>query len=82
MRGRNIKKAGITIHPVFRIRDSSPVCSAFLDPIGSMVNGSIDDIAKLAGIGSTRTNQIITDLKYLGKIERVGGNKKGYWKVY
>lgn len=41
----------------------------------------IEDIAKLAGIGRTRTTQIITDLKSLGKIERVGGNKKGYWKV-
>lgn len=41
----------------------------------------IEDIAKLAGIGRTRTAQIITDLKSLGKIERVGGNKKGYWKV-
>ena len=41
----------------------------------------IEDIAKLAGVGRTRTNQIITDLKSIGKIERVGGNKKGYWKV-
>ena len=41
----------------------------------------IEDIAKLAGIGRTRTTQIIKDLKSSGKIERVGGNKKGYWKV-
>ena len=41
----------------------------------------IEDIAKLAGLGKTRTNQIITDLKNPGKIERVGGNKKGYWEV-
>ncbi|MCR4593919.1 MAG: putative DNA binding domain-containing protein [Clostridiales bacterium] len=40
-----------------------------------------EDIAKLAEIGRTRTSQIISDLKSLGKIERFGGNKKGYWKV-
>lgn len=40
-----------------------------------------EETAKLAGIGRTRTTQIIADLKSSGKIERIGGNKKGYWKV-
>ena len=41
----------------------------------------LEEIAKLAGIKRTRTTQIISDLKALGRIERVGGNRKGYWKV-
>lgn len=55
--------------------------AAVLKVIKNSPSLRIDDIAKLAGIGRTRTNQIITDLKSLGKIERVGGNKKGYWRV-
>ena len=41
----------------------------------------IEDLAKLAEIGRTRTAQILADLKSLDRIERVGRNKKGYWKV-
>jgi len=55
--------------------------AAVLKVIKNYPSLRIEDIAKLAGIGRTRTTQIITDLKALGKIERVGGNKKGYWKV-
>ncbi|MBR6409903.1 MAG: putative DNA binding domain-containing protein [Clostridia bacterium] len=42
---------------------------------------NLDEIAELAGIGRTRTSQIIRDLKDLRKIERVGGRNKGYWQV-
>ena len=41
----------------------------------------IEDIARLSGIGRTRTAQIISDLKSNGRIERVGGNRTGYWNV-
>lgn len=42
---------------------------------------NIREIAALSGIGISRTNEIISELKALGKIERIGGNKGGYWKV-
>ncbi len=38
-------------------------------------------LASLCGLGTTRLGEITSDLKALGKIERVGGKKGGYWKV-
>ena len=36
------KKAKVTFHPAYRIGDISPrLYGAFLEPIGSMVNGSM-----------------------------------------
>lgn len=40
-----------------------------------------DEIATSAGLGKTRVVQIIADLKQLGRLERVGGKRGGYWKV-
>lgn len=42
---------------------------------------TIKEIAALAGIGVSRTSEIISDLKSIGKLERVGSRKSGYWKV-
>ncbi len=39
------------------------------------------EISTFCGIGTTRVGELIKDLKELGKIERVGGKKGGYWKV-
>ena len=41
----------------------------------------LDEIAKVCELGRTRVSAIISDLKKLGKIERLGGNKNGYWNV-
>lgn len=42
---------------------------------------TIKEIAAMAGIGATRTSEIIADLKSMGGLERIGGKKGGYWKV-
>ncbi len=39
------------------------------------------ELSTFCGIGTTRVGELIKDLKELGKIERVGGKKGGYWKV-
>jgi predicted HTH transcriptional regulator len=39
------------------------------------------EIAKAAGLGSTRISQIIADLKEMGKLVRVGGKRGGYWET-
>ena len=41
----------------------------------------IEEIANAIGLGRTRVAQIITELKALGRLERVGSKKGGYWKV-
>lgn len=38
-------------------------------------------LASICGMGTTRVSQIISDLKGMGKIERAGSNKGGYWKL-
>lgn len=42
---------------------------------------SISDISKICGLGTTRVSQIIKSLKESGRLERVGSNKDGYWKI-
>ena len=39
------------------------------------------ELSKFCDIGTTRLSEIIRDLKSLGRIERIGAKKKGYWKV-
>lgn len=39
------------------------------------------EISKLMGCSRTTVSNIISELKKLGIIERVGSDKKGTWKV-
>jgi predicted HTH transcriptional regulator len=41
----------------------------------------IEEIAALVGLGKARISQVIAELKSLGRLERVGGKKGGYWRV-
>ena len=42
---------------------------------------TIIDLSILLNLGTTQVSKIISDLKNLDKIERVGSNKNGYWKI-
>lgn len=42
---------------------------------------TINELASMSGIGRTRVSQIISDLKSIKKIERIGNNKNGYWEI-
>jgi ATP-dependent DNA helicase RecG len=42
---------------------------------------TLKEIATFCELGTSRVSVIIKSLKEMGKIERVGGNKGGYWKV-
>ena len=39
------------------------------------------ELAKQIGLGKTSIDNYISSLKKKGVLERVGSNKKGYWKV-
>ena len=39
------------------------------------------ELSAFCELGTTRVGEIMKDLKELGKIERVGGKKGGYWKT-
>lgn len=43
--------------------------------------GTTEEFAKSAGLDKTRVSQIIAYLKNMGKLERIGGKKSGYWKT-
>lgn len=42
---------------------------------------SVTELSKLLGISRTTVSNSIKKLKNQGIIERVGNNKKGYWKI-
>ena len=39
------------------------------------------ELVKVVGLQTSRISTLLKELKELGKIERVGSNKNGYWKV-
>ena len=41
----------------------------------------IEEIAGRVGLGKARVSQTIAELKSLGRLERAGGKKDGYWKA-
>lgn len=59
----------------------SPTHAKVLSAIKDNPLFSLKQIASLCGLGTTRVSEIISDLKALGKIERVGGKRGGYWKA-
>ena len=42
---------------------------------------TMEEIAAEVGLGRSRVAQILAELKELGRLERLGGKKGGYWKV-
>lgn len=40
-----------------------------------------NELTKVVGLGISRINVIIKELKQLGKIKRIGSNKNGYWEI-
>lgn len=59
----------------------SPIQTKVLTAIKENPTFTMKEIAAFCDIGTTRVGEIMKDLKELGKIERVGGKKGGYWQV-
>lgn len=59
----------------------SPTHSKVLIAIKDNPSFTQNELSKYCGLGTTRLGEIIKDLKLLGKIERIGGKKGGYWQV-
>ena len=43
---------------------------------------TMKELAAFCQLGTTRVGEVIKSLKEIGKLERVGANKGGYWKVH
>lgn len=52
-----------------------------LDAIKIYPTASIKVLSELTSLGTTRVSDIITELKELNKIQRIGGKKGGYWSI-
>jgi len=55
--------------------------AAVLKIISENPLGKIEEFAEKVNLGRTRVAQIIADLKSMGKLDRIGGKKGGYWKT-
>ena len=78
-----MKKAGITIHPDFRIGEISPrLFGAFLEPIGSMVNGSMYNPKHPTADGEGMRRDFYEALKdaNLPAVRMPGGNFVSGWQ--
>ena len=81
--GGSVKKARITVHPDFRIGEISPrLFGAFLEPIGSMVNGSMYNPKHPAADGEGMRKDFYEALKAAGlpAVRLPGGNFVSGWQ--
>ncbi len=42
---------------------------------------TVKELSAFLSLGTTQISKILSELKSLGKIERIGSNKNGYWKI-
>jgi ATP-dependent DNA helicase RecG len=49
--------------------------------IGNRPTILTNELVSVCGIKIARVNQVIKELKDLGRLERIGSKKDGYWKV-
>ena len=59
----------------------SPIQLKVLMAIKENPTFTMKGLSTLCQLGTTRIGEVIKSLKELGKLERIGGNKGGYWKV-
>lgn len=61
--------------------DLSPSHSKILTILNENPSLTLKELSELSRLGRSRITEIIADLKRIGRIERIGTNKSGYWKV-
>ena len=59
----------------------SPVQVKILMAIKENLTFTIKGLSTFCQLGTTRVGEIIKSLKDIGKLERVGGKRGGYWKI-
>lgn len=52
-----------------------------LELIAAQTDISLSEIADRLGVSYKTVQRAVADLKRIGVIERIGGRRKGYWKV-
>lgn len=52
-----------------------------LELMAAQTDISLPEIADCLGVSYKTVQRAVADLKKMGVIERMGGRKKGYWKI-
>ena len=52
-----------------------------LELIKAQTDISLSEIADRLGVSYKTVQRAVADLKKIGTIERIGGRRKGYWRV-
>lgn len=63
------------------VRKGKGVNTKVLELITAQTDISLSEIADRLGVSYKTVQRAVTDLKKIGVIERVGGRRKGYWRV-
>jgi len=59
----------------------SPTQMKVLRAIKENPTFTMKELSTFCGLGTTRVGEIMKELKGIGKLERIGGKKGGYWQV-
>lgn len=63
------------------VRKEKGVNTKVLELIIAQTDISLSEIADRLGVSYKTVQRAVADLKKIGVIERVGGRRKGYWRV-
>ena len=63
------------------VRKEKGMNTRVLEIITAQTDISLSEIADRLGVSYKTVQRAMTDLKKIGVIERVGGRRKGYWRV-
>ena len=63
------------------VRKGKGVNTKVLELITVQTDISLSEIADRLGVSYKTVQRVVADLKKIGAIERVGGRRKGYWKI-
>ena len=63
------------------VRKGKGVNTKVLELIAAQTDISLSEIADRLGVSYKTVQRAVADLKRIGVIERIGGRRKGYWRV-
>lgn len=63
------------------VRKEKRMNTRVLEIITAQTDISLSEIADRLGVSYKTVQRAVADLKKIGVIERVGGRRKGYWRV-
>ena len=80
-----VKFTAVATNKVFKrtndVRKEKSVNIKVLELITAQTDISLSEIADRLGVSYKTVQRAVADLKKIGAIERIGGRRKGYWRI-